>query len=439
MAPRISKSNWLIRIGVVMASVSLSKVIPSQFPHTYRFKIDSDYVRKFQDPTNPAIFIHHAYIPVLEFKREMLPDDVNPRSHESPSGRVPKAIEESVATAPADFHLLNRGILVLAQSCTYNNGTKTLEIRIDSAQEGGLADGATTDRVLAGMIDPVVLKNQKLTAEQMITRLSKAHVHLEIISGAFGTKLVALAGARNTSNQVKEFALENLDKKFDWLKAVIEKSDIKGRVRYRENDPEPVDVRTVLALLTLFHPNWEKEHKDPVVAYSAKGGILNYFRDDEWLPGYLQLKSVAVDIMKLYEHIHSEFKTQYAAFNKLTKDSGAHFGKRREITYRPDNPAVLPFTGASVSHVVPDGWLYPILAAFRMLLRFNGTRPAKWVVDPFDFFDEYGYELVGDVIDQSQAYGFNPQTVGKSRPVWSGLKGKVKLKRLELREAAKSE
>ena len=63
---------------------------------------------------------------------------------------------------------------------------------------------------------------------------------------------------------------------------------------------------------------------------------------------------------------------------------------------------------------------------------------AKWTLDPFSYFSEYGYELVGDVMEQSANYGYNPQTVGKSRPVWSGLRGRVKLKRLELEQSSSS-
>jgi hypothetical protein len=413
-----------------MASTELAKNIPASFPHTYRFHLSPDLVRKFQDPANDGIAIHHAYIPVTEFKRELIPDDVNPRSHEEMSGRVPKAIETSVATNPEDFHLLNRGILVLAQSCAYDNSTKMLEITIDSPADGGIADGGTTDRVLARMLDPNILKNQKMSAEEMIRNLGAAYVHIEVISGAFGNKLVALAGARNTSNQVKEFALDNLDHKFDWLKEVIENSQLAGRVRYRENDPEPVDVRTVLAILTMFHPKWDSEQKEPVVAYSGKGGILSYFRDDEWLPGYLQLKPIVVEILELFDYVHEHFQEQYISFNRAVKDSGAKFGKRREV----GKGKVLQLTNTEVGYSVPDGWLYPVVASLRMLVDFSNPNAASWKLDPFSYFNEYGYELVGDVMEQSANYGYNPQTVGKSRPVWSGLRGRVKLKRMELEQ-----
>ncbi len=165
--------------------------------------------------------------------------------------------------------------------------------------------------VLARAIDAPNRRNSTFTEEQVTESLKTAFVHIEVISGNVREKLVRLAGARNTSNQVKEFALENLGGGFDWLKEVIKHSSLAGRIRYRDNDPEDVDVRTVLALLTMFHHKWTEDGKDPLVAYTSKGGILKYYRDPEWLPGYQALNPVVVDILRLYDYIHEEFVTQY--------------------------------------------------------------------------------------------------------------------------------
>ena len=257
-----------------MTSTHLSRNLPASFPHTYRFRVTPDLVRKFTIPKDGNVTIHHVYLPILEYKREFFPDKVNPRSHEEPSGRVPRLIAESLATHPEEFHLLNRGILVLADSCSYDNQSQFLEITISSDETGGLADGATTDRVLSGMLDPSTLKQLNMGDQEVLAALTSGFVHIEVVSGDYESRRVRLAGARNTSVQVKEFALENLDHKFDWLKDALDGSQFKDRIRYRENDPQPVDVRTVLALMTLFHPKWTEEGREPVTAYTSKGGIL---------------------------------------------------------------------------------------------------------------------------------------------------------------------
>jgi hypothetical protein len=416
-----------------MTSSYLSRNLPVSFPHTYRFRITPDLVRKFTIPKDGEITIHHIYLPILEYKREFFPDKVNPRSHDELSGRVPRLIADSLATHPEEFHLLNRGVLILADSCTYDTQSQFLEITINNDETGGLADGATTDRVLSRMLDPATLKQLDMEEQQVLDAITSGYVHVEVVSGDYESRRVRLAGARNTSVQVKEFALENLDHKFDWLKVALDDSEFKDRIRYRENDPQPVDVRTVLALMTLFHPNWS-EGREPVTAYTSKGGILSYFRDDEWLPGYKQLAPVVVQILKLYDHIHENYQPQYAKFNREAKDSGAKFGGRREITFKQGRIHTLPLTEREVAYLVPDGWLYPTLAAFRPLLAFKDGL-ASWKTDPFAYFDAYGFELVGAVAEESASLGNNPQSVGKKRNFWTSLREKVELRLVRTEQA----
>jgi hypothetical protein len=290
--------------------------------------------------------------------------------------------------------------------------------------------------VLARAEEAASRKNSTFTEEQVSESLKAAYVHIEVISGNVREKLVRLAGARNTSNQVKEFALENLGGGFEWLKKVIQHSKLAGRIRYRENDPEDVDVRTVLALLTMFHHKWTEDAKDPLVAYTSKGGILKFYRDPEWLPGYQALSPVVVDILRLYDFIHEEFVTQYQEYNLVANDAKSRFGKRREVTYKGGTAFKLPLTGGETKYLVPDGWLYPVLASLRMLLKVVPNKPLTWATDPFKYFENHGSELVGIVVEQSQALGYNPQAVGKSRPLWSNLRKTVELERMKLDQSS---
>jgi hypothetical protein len=67
-----------------------------------------------------------------------------------------------------------------------------------------------------------------------------------------------------------------------------------------------------------------------------------------------------------------------------------------------------------------------------MLLKQPDGKSAQWVTNPLDYFKAHGAELVGIVVEQSQALGYNPQAVGKSRPLWSNLRKTVELERLKL-------
>jgi hypothetical protein len=366
-----------------------------------------------------------------------MPDDINPRSHDQLGGRVPEAIENCVKNRSSWFHILNRGLLVLAEKAWYDNRTNTFHVLLAAEDEHGLADGATTDRVLLNFKREVSLADfENLSEKEIPPSLKEAHVHVEVISGDIGDMLVPLTEARNTSNAVKAFAIENLGGGFDWLKDVIEGSEFRGRVKYRENDPEPVDIRTVLGLLTLFHPKWNELGREPLIAYTSKGLVLDNYRSDEWKPDYKMLAPVVVDILRLYDYIHVNFNQQYKKYNE-NQGSGSKLGKRKEVRYSEKKPFKLPLTGWETHHLIADGWLYPLLAAFRLLLAFpkNGRGQVKWVTNPQDFFDKNGYEFVGDVVEQSETLGRNPNATGKSRPLWNNLRKAMELHRMKLEMA----
>jgi AIPR protein len=406
-------------------------------PREFRFKVSSNNIRSLKDPHNENLQIHHAYIPVRTFAHGKLPDNVNPRSHENVTGRVPEAIEDSLRERSKWFHLLNRGLVVVAQKAWYDNRSQMFHIVISSDDENGLADGATTDRVVAKVKKSISLADfDTLDEAEIPTFLRDAFVHVEVISGEIGDMLVPLTGARNTSNQVKEFSLENLGGGFDWIKDVLEHSEFRGRVRYKENDPEPVDVRTVLGLLTLFHPKWTQLAKEPVIAYTGKGAILDLYRDEEWRPGYESLRAVLVDILGLYEYLHLEFPQQYEKY-KDSLGTGSKLGARKEVRYTEGRSHTLPLTGKKTKYLIPDGWLYPLAGAFRILLEVpkNGRGHAKWVTNPRAFFDKFGHEFIADIVEQSESLGRNPQSTGKSRPLWNNLRKSVELHRLKLAQA----
>ena len=406
-----------------------------KLPHEYRIPMVQDYVRSIKLPHCPDLTVIHAFVKIRDLANGMIPDKINPRSHEEikMKGRIPQAIAESLNDDPCLFHLLNRGCLILAKRAWYNNQTRMLHFVLESEDEHGMVDGATTDRVLARMKSEAAIADfSDLRNEELPEMFRDSYIYLEIIAGEMDAGLrLKLAQARNTSAQVKEFSLVDLGHGFDWLKDVLEKSDLRGRVRYRENEPKSVDIRTVLGLLTLFHPNWDNdgESGDPIVAYTGKERVLDYYQDEAWIPGYRTLEAVVVDILKLYDYIHVNFPTHYKG----------RLGGRKEVDYRDpakkQKPKVLKLTDTETRHGLPDGWLYPLLGAFRMLLIPAGGKntEAKWAICPFEYFDKHGAELVQDVADQSRELGSNPNATGKSRMLWSGLRTKVENRLLKLR------
>lgn len=408
----------------------------TSFPHEYRIPVSQEHIRSIKDPHLQDITTLHALVKVRDLPNGKIPDKINPRSHEviKMSSRVPEAIENALEENPEIFHLLNRGCLILAKKAWYDNQNKMLHFIVESENDHGMVDGATTDRVLARLkAEASNADFDSLKEDEIPPHFKDAYIHLEVIAGEIDQDLrIKLAGARNTSEQVKEFSLEDLKGNFDWLKDILERSKFKGKIRYRENEPKPVDIRVVLALLTLFHPTWLKldKPKDPIVAYTGKGAALDLYTDKEteWQGGYRKLAPVVVDILELYDHIHIEFQKAYR--EAYGADGGkTKLGKRKGVTYIENKTKAreLHLSGKRTQYVLPDGWLYPLLASFRMLLVWpkNGRGDVKWAKDPFDLFSQKGSELVYFLVERHEELGRNANATGKSKGVWSGLRDKV--------------
>ncbi len=400
-------------------------------PHEFRLPVQQEHIRSIKNPYAEEVTVIHALVKVRDFPNGCIADKVNPRSHEviKMNTRIPLAIAESLNDRPEIFHLINRGCLVLAKKAWYDNQTRNLHFLIESDDEHGMVDGATTDRVLENLKKDVSNADfSTLKEEEIPDNFKTAYIHLEIVAGEVSEELrLKLAEARNTSEQVKQFSLVDLGGGYEWLEQIIQKSEFKDKVRYKENDPKPVDIRLVLGLLTLFHPNFQ-DGSEPIIAYSAKGTVIDNYTKPDWKKGYEKLAPVVLDILRLYDFIHIEFQNAYKAAYSAD-GSRAQLGKRKEVRYinKESKAKELPLTGQKTQYVLPDGWLYPLLASLRVLLDFpkSGRGDVKWIMNPREFFKTQGSDLVYELVEFSEDLGRNANATGKKRGVWSGLRKSV--------------
>lgn len=67
----------------------------------------------------------------------------------------------------------------------------------------------------------------------------------------------------------------------------------------------------------------------------------------------------------------------------------------------------------------PNGFIYPILGAFRALVEEkNGEYAWK---NPFVLLEKTGADLVESTVSMSRSLGNNPQSVGKDVNIWKTL------------------
>ena len=68
----------------------------------------------------------------------------------------------------------------------------------------------------------------------------------------------------------------------------------------------------------------------------------------------------------------------------------------------------------------PNGFIYPILGAFRALVEEKDGQ-YRWKKDPFAVLEKVGADLVESTVSMSRSLGNNPQSVGKEANIWKTL------------------
>lgn len=389
---------------------------------TYSIRIHPERVRTIPDPSFPGMKTLYALVDVHDLpstqtddgqRRLQLglgPDPRIPR----PRSAMMKQISESLETWDGTFHLLNRGITISAQSADYDNHTKLLSLIVPEDDDRyGILDGGHTNQAIETALqkepsDPDSLRDQ--------------FVRLEILIGA-EEYLVEIARARNTSQAVKPFSLNNKQGAFQWLKEAISPFDTK--IRWSENDPQEFPVLELIQILAACNPTQFKFNDHPIEAYKNSGKCLDYLLDAQDKYGYKRLRPVAKDIWRLYDTIRFKWWSFYNQPHPVTGKLG-RAGRTQEVLGRKRGRTGLMHyialnkkgNPAAGDKHVEKGLAFPVLAGFRALLEQGPDENIRWKVDPFEFFDKHGVLLVRTVMDASDSRDNNPHIVGRDSTVY---------------------
>jgi hypothetical protein len=377
-----------------------------------KFTFPVESLRKFADPNKPGRARHFAVCETKHLPKNF-PLETNPRE-QNLNSRVAKKIRESFLgeeTGPI-FHLLNRGLLISADSVHYDNQTDEMTIVMTDFRTHGVVDGGHTYEIITG-------ENGSIEEPRFVT--------LEVLTGIEDI-FEQVAGARNTSVQVKEKSLAELEGRLDTIKALVKGLPFSDDIAYRENEDKMIDVQEVIALLTIFHSDLLTKVKDdgsreishPVSSYSSKGRTLQIYLDNE--ESFKKFAPVVPAIFKLHDHIKRTFPDN-------VKDLGGRPGAMKEIGYKKGKQRWPLYFSAKdggdfekSAYEIAAGFVYPILGGMRFLIETSDDGNYRWKTDPIKFYQsDVGKKLVELTTDASDELGRNPMAVGKSSRHWEGL------------------
>lgn len=335
-------------------------------------------------------------------------------------GRVPQKIREGLLEDDL-FVYMNRGLVLVAEDVRFDNQVNRVHLTMPDKQVHGIIDGGHTHLIIS--------KEKETLLRQMAECDSPVHryVKVEILKGFDREQIKNIAGARNTSNQVREESLMRLQGRFKPLEDALCDQPYVGDIAWKEYEtydngtPKPIDVRDIISILYMFDAESFPSGKHPINGYRSKQACIKEFEKRTGSDGagaYDKVYPLVPDLLRLHDEIFAELPQLYNESRKaFSMDvNRGRFGGLKGVIQRDTK---LHFIGQDTTYRVPLGFVYPILGAFRALLdERNGRYVWARGCNPFKLLrTEMGLKMadsVGTVARRDQ----NPSKTGKDPSLW---------------------
>lgn len=364
--------------------------------------LTSPYGKGDKDETGETIY----YLLVnMQDLPEDIPLDVNPREPKMGTN-VAKHLLNAVIEPETDFYINNRGIVIAAKSLSFNSIDSEVTIDIGNQSDEndkysyGILDGGHTYRA-------IILNRNKIPND-----LQK-FVRVEVITNV--ANITRLSDARNTSVQVTDIALFNLDDNFKDVRSAIKNEPYSNKIAYKDNENKPINVSELLRLMYAFDiEKYPDDSVAPIQSYSGKAQVFKRYKDAYKTSFYKSLTKELPTLVSLYDLIEQELGQKYSDYKKKAGVSIPRFGSVKGVE-SVEKGAKTTFLQNDSQYSISSGYIYPIFGAFRSLLKYDeDTKEVYWMFDPKEVWSEVGASIAQNTFETST----NPVLAGKDKQLW---------------------
>lgn len=336
--------------------------------------------------------------------------DTNPRE-QNLNTNVAREIKKSIEEGKKNFHEINRGIVMSVRNFSYDNQTGQITVVLDDRDIHGNIDGGHTLRI-------IVDKKQKNEL------LFEQYVFFEFFTGI--KTPVDLAEARNLSVQVDQRSIEELNKSFECFKNALSDEEFYNRIAFKQNEhsgeKNVLDIKEIVAITNMFNQSMYpiKGESQPIQSYTGKVASLNRFLNQgQELREKLvaDMSPVIPDIFKLWDLIETTFADR-------GNSAGRKYRRKKYSRYEKESTIVSysMFSNTPLDYFLPKGLLYPLVGAFRALIKVDeSSLKYSWEISPDDAWEALSGRLINIIMTSSEDLSDNPDAVGKSPNTWNLL------------------
>jgi len=413
---------------------TVAAVVPSAVSLPFKFTVPTSEYRSLPIPGLLGTRVGDCFVKVTELPEEL--DrfmEVNPRVPNRTqkgvlSGPVIKGIQETLTDNPEDMSIKNQGIYLLVHDASFakaHGGTGNLTVTLSDPTRHGIVNGGHTFAAIRDAIENA--------DEQEAESIARAYVRLHILQGIDESKVAEIAEGLNRSKQVDDPSLANLQGHFDRIRQVMSGRPGASAIAYHQGAEGDVYIAEILVFLEMFNRERFDRKKHPHYLYSRTKSALDFYqRDLDSKPSPVDLLLPRLpEILQLSDMIRRE--TPAAA-----KRVGFEFGlmkiakKTRAGAKSHRKNVPLLFLGSTMSHRVPSGWLYPMLAAFRANVDWDLQKGRfEWKVPLEKLVPAVIEDLVGICVTEHKDNSLQPDKVGKRESTYVQCYDKIQLYLLE--------
>lgn len=319
---------------------------------------------------------------------------------------VHRQIRETLENKPADFCILNGGVVLVATDAEVDDKSKTALL-----EEPSIINGSQTRGELQ--------RYQAYCAESGIDP-HEVYVKYEIIVTDDEDLKAEISIARNFQNDVARLSIAGRRGQLDELEERLQSADPEIRLREQETqraddftDTEKVlQVCTALMPIEIWPKNKERERDDPVkvYTYSMKSKCLREFQD-------IHRRATSPTSEEIENGSANEAKALYAYYLDIAPSALQLYEQwKAHQGFRGTGLRAIERDGREIKDV-PDGIVFPILASLSAFVR---KVDGHWrYAPPVKFSDS---DIIKAAKGQYQnTANSNPWNMGKSKAVYSSL------------------
>jgi hypothetical protein len=436
---------------------------------TYRFKISRAF-KALDDGTHKKWVLVAA---ARDLPRD-LPLDANARVPNVVKNPTCSELRETLLTRPELFQVFNGGMVCTATAVEIRQegNEQFVDASFDQEQLQGIVNGGHTygtllqvvhdnavyaegtplkvvltkkDKALENPYLADLVQDDEKLAERLARARERAHVQIELVAPVADSKLLEqIARARNLSQSVDQTALQNLAGKYELMKKVLREAPAPfgpafvDRVVWKTNQEVPeesveVPVKHLIHILALMNNRWYQPHmKAANEVYVRSGVVVREFGEAEGEDSafFDNLTELLPEFIRLYDHIYLTLPETDASF-PWADGKPAGDGKRRK------KAPVTPLLGKTCSSKVSGAFVWPVFAAFRLLVDADASGRLRFKTDPIALFEQKKIELSTTIRNAFDTQGRIVQQVGKTSEAWIRLEGQVEMEMM-IRERMKA-